>query len=409
MKTAVCLSVATSVLGALAMSHGAAWGQEAVTESPPARQQNVPFFFQNQPAANWPVLTNAGTVNFTLATFGNPLGLEVAAVDAALRAQLNIDEGKGVVITSVREDSEAAKAGLKQYDIVLVVDQQLIESPEKLHEVVASRQGQVQVQLLRQGKPETLFVTLPDTPVYQFANVYAGEVLANLGGTTNQYRLGVTLAEADDTLRSQLRLATGEGLVVTEVLPDSPVAKAGIRQHDVLIELDGKRLSTVENINALIQEIKDRQVPLAFVRGGEEMACEVTPQLLMPRIYPVTDLNPPQAGLTPWITNVNPPEAGLTPWIYPPWAPQAGSTPGVYPPWAGIWVYPPGRIYGTVTSPNPATTAADQIAELKKQLAEMQQSLQALEASLGQQPAPEQASSGEQPQEQAPPQSNGEN
>lgn len=397
MTTTVWLGMATSVLGALVMSNNVVWAQEATAESPPAQQQNVPFVFQNPPADKWEVSVFQNqpaadyAVNLKVATFGNPLGLEVAAVEAALRAQINIEDGKGVVITNVREDSEAAKAGLKQYDIVLAVDQQPIESPGKLHEVVASRQGQeVQFQVLRQGKPESLRVALAKTPVYEFANVYVGELLTNVAGTTSQYRIGVQLAEADDALRSQLRLAAGEGLVVTEVLPDSPVAKAGIRRHDVLIKLDGKRLSTVENINALIQEIKDRQVLLAFVRGGEEMSCEVTPRLSSEpgaNIYNVVQYPQNQAGVL-WE------QAGVL------WESVVVDTQNQ----AG-WK----SLVTASSSPSPAPTAADQVAELKKQLAEMQQSLQALEASLGQQPAPEQAPSGEQPEEQPPPQADGEN
>jgi S1-C subfamily serine protease len=77
-----------------------------------------------------------------------------------------------------------------------------------------------------------------------------------------RYRIGVTLSEADDTLRTQLRLAAGEGLVVTDVVPDSAATAAGIQVNDVLTVLDGKRLTTVEAINAQVQEIKDRLVEL---------------------------------------------------------------------------------------------------------------------------------------------------
>ena len=56
-------------------------------------------------------------------------------------------------------------------------------------------------------------------------------------GTNDRYRIGVTLSEADDTLRSHLKLAASEGLVVTEVVNDSPAAKMGVKLHDVLTEV----------------------------------------------------------------------------------------------------------------------------------------------------------------------------
>src|SRR5262249_22237534 len=93
------------------------------------------------------------------------------------------------------------------------------------------------------------------------------------------YRIGVTLSEADEPLRSQLRLAAGEGLVVTDVVKDSPAAGAGIQKNDVLIKLDGKRLTSVDAINKQVQEIKDRKVAVALIRAGNEIVCEVTPRL----------------------------------------------------------------------------------------------------------------------------------
>jgi S1-C subfamily serine protease len=52
--------------------------------------------------------------------------------------------------------------------------------------------------------------------------------------------IGVTVAPADDTLRSQLRLPAKRGLVVTKVESDAPAAKAGLLVSDVLVEFGGK-------------------------------------------------------------------------------------------------------------------------------------------------------------------------
>jgi len=66
-------------------------------------------------------LANSAAINslsLVAATYGNPLGVEVGDVDAALRTQLGIEDGVGVVVTSVSKDSEAAKAGLEAHDLV---------------------------------------------------------------------------------------------------------------------------------------------------------------------------------------------------------------------------------------------------------------------------------------------------
>jgi hypothetical protein len=104
------------------------------------------------------------------------------------------------------------------------------------------------------------------------------QALSNWLVQQERYRIGVTLAEADDTLRQQLRLATGEGLVVTEVVADSPAAQAAVQTHDVLTVLDGRRLTTVDAINAQIQELKDKSVELRLLRAGKEISLQIAPR-----------------------------------------------------------------------------------------------------------------------------------
>jgi S1-C subfamily serine protease len=188
--------------------------------------------------------------------FSNQLGIDVAPVDPPLRAHLDLKEGQGVVVTSPAADGQSTTSNLKPHDVVLAIDGQQITGPEKFNELVGGRKGKIaMMHILRKGKPMDLEVTFPETPVYQFANQLAAS--NTLVWADNQYRIGVTLAQADDVLRSQLRLAEGEGLVITDIVADGPSAKAGLRKHDVLVKLDGKRLSTVEACNSQIQEIKD--------------------------------------------------------------------------------------------------------------------------------------------------------
>ena len=65
--------------------------------------------------------------------------------------------------------------------------------------------------------------------------------------------------------------------MVTEVVADSPAAKAGLKQHDVLTQLDGKRLTTVEACNAQIQEIKDRKVAATIRPRGQGILRRAQP------------------------------------------------------------------------------------------------------------------------------------
>src|SRR5262245_31825827 len=106
-----------------------------------------------------------GALNVVTATYGNALGVEIADIDPALRAQLGLDESTGVVVTNVNKESEAAKAGLARHDLVLKAGETTIGSPKQSHDFVPGRNGKTgDFQSLRKGKPATITITPPDTP-----------------------------------------------------------------------------------------------------------------------------------------------------------------------------------------------------------------------------------------------------
>jgi hypothetical protein len=211
----------------------------------------------------------------------NGLGIDVATPDAALMAQLGLSPRQGMVVTSVPEESQGAKAGLKPHDIITQVNEVQISHLDALNTALYDPEGgKVKLHIVRGGKPLVLEGTVkkPQVAKLMLTDMLVRDAASLAIALEETYRIGVTLSEADDTLRAHLRLAAGEGLVVTDVVAESAAAAAGVKQHDVLIVLDGKRLTTVEAINAQVQEIKERLVELRLLRGGEEVVLQLTPR-----------------------------------------------------------------------------------------------------------------------------------
>ncbi|MCI0360187.1 MAG: PDZ domain-containing protein [Planctomycetaceae bacterium] len=210
--------------------------------------------------------------------YANGLGVDVAVPDAALKAQLNLPDGKGLTVTQVPDDSIGGKAGLKVHDVIVQVNDEAVGEPAALGKLLDAADGKsVKIRLWRAGK-QTQLEALPKKP--ELVRLKLNEIkFTDLDNevlvSSERYRIGVTLSEADETLRQQLRLASGEGLVVTDVAADSAAAKAGIQMHDVLTMLDGKRLTTVEAINAQIQELRDKSVELRLLRSGKEVTVQI--------------------------------------------------------------------------------------------------------------------------------------
>lgn len=96
-----------------------------------------------------------------------------------------------------------------------------------------------------------------------------------------KYWIGVAIEPAPGltrkTLRAQLGLPEGQGLVVVNVMPESPGAEAGLKQHDVLLTANGKPLGELPDLIAAIDEAKGEPLALGLIRAGKATKIVVTP------------------------------------------------------------------------------------------------------------------------------------
>jgi beta-lactamase regulating signal transducer with metallopeptidase domain len=91
-------------------------------------------------------------------------------------------------------------------------------------------------------------------------------------GFSHHARLGVQVSKPSEALVDQLDLPKDQGQVIEEVVPDSPAAKAGLKTHDLLLELNGKAVSAdVQEIQKMVQDIKaDTKVDAVVLRKGKK-------------------------------------------------------------------------------------------------------------------------------------------
>ena len=117
----------------------------------------------------------------------------------------------------------------------------------------------------------------PEPPKPQPGGPEAGwQMGANPG--VGEYWLGLQLAPPSEALRAQLGLHDAEGLVVEDLVPDSPAAKAGIQRYDVLTKANGKTLKTTSDLLEEIAKVKEGKLSLDLVRGGKHQTMATTPE-----------------------------------------------------------------------------------------------------------------------------------
>lgn len=91
-------------------------------------------------------------------------------------------------------------------------------------------------------------------------------------------RFGIRVDRVGETLRDQLGLAEGEGVLVTEVTPRSIAERAGVRKFDVCVKLDSKAVADKWRFRTDILDALDREeFVLDVIHGGKRRALTVKP------------------------------------------------------------------------------------------------------------------------------------
>ena len=208
----------------------------------------------------------------------------------------------GVEIQTVSKESAAEKAGLKKGDIITKIDKEEIESPDDLSEAIQDHKpgDKVSVTFIRDKKEQKITAELgkwKGAKAFSMGdahNKYNYEQMEELKGQLrtiprvtpymnwnwsgdNGPKLGVSVQDTDD----------GKGVTVIEVDEDGNAAKAGIKENDIITEVDGKQVRSTDEIARLMKESREKpSVKMKLLRSGKVQTVDVK----IPRKLKTTDL-----------------------------------------------------------------------------------------------------------------------
>jgi S1-C subfamily serine protease len=225
------------------------------------------------------------------------LGVEANEVTSAVVKQLKLPAERGVVVHSVTPDSPAAKAGLKENDVITEVDGQRVEGAAQfrrmIHEIPAGRT--IPLAIWRDGRTQTVQVTLgkaeerhsewmksfPDNFTFKLPEVripeipsmeFDGNVLMFPGAHA---RLGIDAEDIDGQLGSFFGAPDGEGILVRSVNSGSPAEKAGMKAGDVITTVNGERVRSIGDLREQLAKAEGKPVKVGVLRNKSEMNLTV--------------------------------------------------------------------------------------------------------------------------------------
>lgn len=198
------------------------------------------------------------------------LGINIQNLDDKLAVYFGLSEKKGVLVSQVLEGSPAAKAGLKNGDIILRLDAKETNNAGTLLKIVGnSEPGQnIKLDILRDKKPLSLSAVIGSRP----ENI--DEVgKPSVREASSDYWRGIKVNEIALDSPARSRFGNYAGVEVVDVKPDSLADEAGIVSGDVILEINRIYIDNIAAYKKAISSVQGdclaRAVRGFFVIKGE--------------------------------------------------------------------------------------------------------------------------------------------
>ncbi|MBW8906581.1 MAG: DegQ family serine endoprotease [Betaproteobacteria bacterium] len=162
------------------------------------------------------------------------IGVAIQDVNQSLAQSFGLPKPEGALVSSVENNSPAARAGIKPGDVILSWNGAAVDESAQLPALVADTAPgkSAQVKLWRNGAEQTLAVTVGNMQDQKLASAHDAKPQPNSG------KLGLTLEQGE------------QGLVVADA--SGPAARAGLQQGDVILAVNNQPVKSLEQMRQLV-------------------------------------------------------------------------------------------------------------------------------------------------------------
>ena len=187
------------------------------------------------------------------------LGITINGVSTADAKEYGLDEVAGVVVQDFTGDSPAKAAGLQRGDVIVAIDGEEVGRVGQLQQVIASKKpgSTVNVRVIRYGEPRTFRVRLTEAPVP------SPQPTTRTASARPGQRLGFQAQELTRELARQAQFPDRvdlEGLIIRNVEPYSPAARAGLRPGMVIERLERNPVRSEADLDEILDDLKPGDV-----------------------------------------------------------------------------------------------------------------------------------------------------
>ncbi|KAB2832803.1 MAG: PDZ domain-containing protein, partial [Candidatus Dadabacteria bacterium] len=188
------------------------------------------------------------------------IGVSIQEITPEIAKSLGLKDTAGALVSDVVPDSPGEKAGLKRGDVILELNGRPVKDYHDLPKMVATLVpgDKATFRLFRDGKEETASAAVAELKEAEPSASSTRDV---------QSQLGMSLQPVTPEIAKELGLRRAEGVVVTEVEPNSVSGEAGILRGDVVLEVNRRQVNNLREFSEAMQK-GDKSHLLLLYRGG---------------------------------------------------------------------------------------------------------------------------------------------
>ena len=195
------------------------------------------------------------------------LGITVQGISADMAQAMNLPSAQGALVSNVEDASPAARAGLRQGDVITQFNGKPVADSNQLrNEVAATTPGStVSLQVLRDGRTENVQAKVGELPVKRDRSGAASE-------RRGEGKFGMSVEPLTPDLAEQAGVPrTTRGVIVAEVDPAGVAADSGVQEGDVIEKVDGQSVTSVDALKSALDRDGSKPALLLVNRKGTEI------------------------------------------------------------------------------------------------------------------------------------------
>ncbi|MBN1825162.1 MAG: Do family serine endopeptidase [Candidatus Eisenbacteria bacterium] len=187
------------------------------------------------------------------------IGIGIQGVTKEIQEALDLPDRDGVLVSNIMEKSPAEEAGLERQDVIVRLNGRKVDGMRTFRNEIASTPPGTNVDLgvLRDGKERTLSLELGRMP--------GDDESPRVASEKSEERLGLEVRPITQELRRSFELDRGDGVVVVNVRRGSAAARNGIREGDVILEVNREEIETVADYGRALDGLETGDVALLLV------------------------------------------------------------------------------------------------------------------------------------------------